>query len=119
VSPRARYRRARSLARLGHRPPLPLTRRPAAPTPPPHPRALYPLPRGLLETQDRAEQEQGLAPLGRLLQEAAAAYYALKAARIRQRAVDAAAALGACPPEVAVATAFKVGRRCGRQRGRG
>lgn len=71
-------------------------------------RSLYPLARGALGLQDRAQLEAALAPLGRLLLEAASSYYVQQAARIRQRMVDAAAALGGAPPEIAVATAFKV-----------
>jgi hypothetical protein len=69
--------------------------------------------RETLAAPDRAAVEAGLAPLGRALLEASSAYYALGAARIRQRGMDAAAALGSCPPEVAAATAFKVGGGCG------
>lgn len=80
-------------------------RLPAAPAPR---RALFPLSRAALAAPERRDMEAALAPLGRLLLEAAATYYALHASRVRQRLVDAAAALGACPPETAVSAAFKV-----------
>ena len=79
-----------------------------------HHRALHQLPRAALALTDRAELEAALAPLGRALLEAAGAHYAARAAAVRRRAADAAAALGGCPPELAVATSFKVcARVCG------
>lgn len=58
--------------------------------------------------QRRALQEEQLAPLGRVVLEAAGSYYSAAAARLRQRQLDLAATLGACPPAVAAACAFKV-----------
>lgn len=57
----------------------------------------------------RQYQDAELAPLGQLVTEAAAAYYAAAAERLRQKQVDLAAALGTSPPEVNAAIAFKVG----------
>lgn len=63
-----------------------------------------------LSAEERRQiQDVELRPLGQLLTEAAAAYYTAAADRLRQRQLDITAALGNCPPEISVATAFKVG----------
>eukprot|EP00878_Enallax_costatus_P030527 GHUV01033239.1.p1 GENE.GHUV01033239.1~~GHUV01033239.1.p1 ORF type:complete len:142 (-),score=40.00 GHUV01033239.1:462-887(-) len=56
----------------------------------------------------RQYQDAELGPLGQLVTDAAAAYYAAAAERLRQKQLDLAAALGSSPPEVNAAIAFKV-----------
>eukprot|EP00878_Enallax_costatus_P027899 GHUV01030087.1.p1 GENE.GHUV01030087.1~~GHUV01030087.1.p1 ORF type:complete len:989 (+),score=366.66 GHUV01030087.1:1269-4235(+) len=56
----------------------------------------------------RQYQDAELGPLGQLVTDAAAAYYAAAAERLRQKQLDLAAALGSSPPEVNAAIAFKL-----------